>query len=199
MTALPVFASGLGLIIFDLTIFVWVASELFGAILIPRIRGRGGSVRVRRDRGSKFLILFTVWVSVTVALAFGYGGLGVLPDWVFYPGIVLMWLGVLLRQWAIAVLGRFFSTSVRIVENHHVVEKGPYRLVRHPSYSGLLITFIGIALAVQSWAALIVLLGFFTISFGYRIKVEEKMLLSELGDNYANYMKRTKRIIPYLI
>jgi len=62
-----------------------------------------------------------------------------------------------------------------------------------------LITFIGIALAVQSWAALIVLLGFFTISFGYRIRVEEKGLLSELGDNYANYMKRTKRIIPYLI
>ena len=156
-------------------------------------------MRVRRDRGSKFLILFTVWVSVTGALAFGYGSVGVLPDWVFYPGIVLMWLGVLLRQWAIAVLGRFFSTSVRIVENHQVVEKGPYRLVRHPSYTGLLITFIGISLAVQSWAALIVLLGFFTISFGYRIKVEERALLSELGDNYANYMKRTKRLIPYLI
>lgn len=199
MGALPVFASGLGLVIFDFTIFVWVASELFGAILIPRLRGSERSTRVQRDRGSKFLILFALWVSVTVALAFGYGGVGVLPDWVFYPGIVLMWLGVLVRQWAIAVLGRFFSTSVRIVEDHQVVEKGPYRLVRHPSYTGLLITFIGIGLAVQSWEALIVLLGFFTVSFGYRIKVEEKALLSELGEPYASYMKRTKRIIPYLI
>ena len=197
--ALPVFASGLGLILFDLAIFVWVAGELFGAILIPRLRGRGRPVRVQRDRGSKILILFTVWISVTVALAFGYGGIGVLPDWVFYPGIFLMLLGVLVRQWAIAVLGRFFSTSVRIVEDHRVVEKGPYRLVRHPSYTGLLVTFIGIALAVQSWAALIVLLGFFTVSFGYRIRVEEKTLLSELGDSYASYMKRTKRLIPYLI
>src|SRR5260370_26357153 len=157
MVVLPVFASGLGLVIFDLTIFVWVASELLGAILIPRIRGRGGSVRVGRDRGSKFLILFTVWVSVTVALAFGYGGVGVLPYWVFYPGIVLMWLGVLLRQWAIAVLDRFFSTSVRIVENHQVVEKGPYPLVRDPSHTGLLIRLIGIAPALQAFAALGVL------------------------------------------
>ncbi len=197
--ALPVFASGLGLIIFDLAIFVWVASELFGAILIPRLRGSERSTRVRRDRGSKILILFTVWVSTTVALAFGYAGIGALPDWVFYPGIVLMLLGVLVRQWAIAVLGRFFSTSVRIVEDHRVVEKGPYRLVRHPSYTGLLILFVGLALAVQSAGALLVLLGFFTVSFGYRIRVEEKALLSELGDSYASYMKRTKRLIPYLI
>ncbi len=195
LTGLPVFASGLGLIVFDLAIFVWVAGELFGAILIPRLRGRGRLVRVQRDRGSKVLILFTVWVSITVALAFGYGGIGVLPDWVFYPGIFLMLVGVLVRQWAIAVLGRFFSTSVRIVEDHRVVEKGPYRLVRHPSYTGLLITFIGIALAVQSAGAVVVLLAFFTVSFGYRIRVEEKTLLSELGDSYASYMKRTKRLI----
>ena len=197
--ALPVFASGLGLVIFDLTIFVWVASELFGAVLIPRLRGSERSTRVKRDRGSKILILFTVWGSTSVALGFGYGGIGFLPDWVFYPGIVLMWLGVLVRQWAIAVLGRFFSTSVRIVEDHRVVEKGPYRLVRHPSYTGLLILFIGLALAVQSAGALLVLLGVFTVSFGYRIRVEEKTLLSELGDSYADYMKRTKRIIPHII
>jgi len=199
MVVLPVFASGPGLIIFDLTIFVWVASELFGAILIPRIRGRGGSVKVRRDRGSKFLILFTVWVSVTVALAFGYGSVGVLPDWVFYPGIVLMWLGVLFRQWAIAVLGRFFSLNVRVVNDHRVVDKRPYGLVRHPSNAGVLITFIGLGLAVQSWGALLVLLGVFSLSFGYRMRVEERTLLSELGEDYAQYMRRTKRLIPFLI
>ncbi len=55
------------------------------------------------------LILLTVWISLGFALAFGYGGVGPLPDWVFYPGIFLMLLGVVVRQWAIAVLGRFFS------------------------------------------------------------------------------------------
>ena len=198
MVALPVFASGLGLVLFDTAYFVWIASELFGAVLVPRLRRRGAT-RVERDRGSGPLIIFTVFVSIILALSFGYAGIGELPDWAFCLGIFLMFLGILVRQWAIAVLGRFFSLTVRVAQDHRVVEKGPYRLVRHPSYTGVLITFIGLGLAVQSWGALLVLLGVFSLSFGYRMRVEEKTLLSELGENYANYMKRTKRIIPYLI
>ncbi|OLE67979.1 hypothetical protein AUF78_18195 [archaeon 13_1_20CM_2_51_12] len=195
---MPVFASGLGLVLFDTAYFVWIASELFGAVLVPRLR-RHGATRLRRDRGSGALIIFTVFVSIILAFSFGYAGIGMLPDWVFYPGIFLMLAGVLVRQWAIAVLGRFFSLTVRVAEDHLVVEKGPYRLVRHPSYTGVLITFVGLALAVQSWGALLVLLVVFSLSYGYRMRVEEKALLSALGQAYASYMKRTKRLIPYLI
>ena len=195
---MPVFASGLGLILFDTTYSVWFASELFGAVLIPRLRRRGAT-RVKRDRGSAALIIATVWVSLIIAFAFGYAGVGMLPDWVFYLGIFLILLGILVRQWAIAVLGRFFSLRVQVSEDQRVVAKGPYRFVRHPSYTGVLVTFIGLALAAQSWGALLVLLGVFSLSFGYRMKVEEKTLLSELGDDYASYMKRTKRLIPYLV
>jgi protein-S-isoprenylcysteine O-methyltransferase Ste14 len=198
LTALPVFASGLGLVLFDTAYFVWIASELFGAVLVPRLRRRGAT-RVERDRGSGPLIIFTVFVSIILAFSFGYTGIGELPDWAFYLGIFLMFLGILVRQWAIAVLGRFFSLTVRVAEDHRVVEKGPYRVVRHPSYTGVLITFIGLGLAVQSWGALLVLLGVFSLSFGYRMRVEENALLSELGEDYASYMKRTKRLIPYLI
>ena len=198
LVALPVFASGLGLVLFDTAYFVWIVSELFGAVLVPRLRGRGAT-RVRRDRGSGALIILTVFISIGLALGFGYSGVGVLPDWVFYPGIFLMLLGVLVRQWAIAVLGRFFSLTVRVATDHQVVTKGPYRLVRHPSYTGVLITFIGLGLAVQSSGGLLVLLGVFSLSYGYRIRVEEKTLLSELGEDFASYMKRTKRLIPYLI
>ena len=110
-----------------------------------------------------------------------------------------MFLGVLVRQYAIAILGRFFSLTVQISEDHKVVEKGPYRLIRHPSYTGILITFMGLGLAVQSWGAVLVLLLFFGISFGYRMRVEERTLLSGLGRDYASYMNRTKRLIPFLI
>ena len=154
---------------------------------------------MKRDRGSGALIIFTVFVSIILALSLGYADVGPLPDWVFYPGIFLMLLGVLVRQWAIAVLGRFFSLTVRVAEDHRVVVKGPYRLVRHPSYTGVLITFIGLALAVQSSGALLVLLSVFGVSYGYRMRVEERVLLSELGQDYAEYMKRTKRLIPCLI
>ena len=124
---------------------------------------------MKRDRGSGALIIFTVLVSIVLALSLGYAGVGPLPDWVFYPGIFLMLAGVLVRQWAIAVLGRLFSSTVRVAEDHRVVVKGPYRLVRHPSYTGVLITFIGLALAVQSWGALLVLIGVFSFSYGYRM------------------------------
>ncbi len=199
MVALPVFASGLGLVLFDTAYFVWIVSELFGAVLVPRLRRRGGATRVKRDRGSGALIIFTVFVSIILALSLGYAGVGPLPDWVFYPGIFLMLLGVVVRQWAIAVLGRFFSLTVRVAEDHRVVVRGPYRLVRHPSYAGVLITFIGLALAVQSWGALLVLLAVFGVSYGYRMRVEERVLQSELGQDYAEYMKRTKRLVPFLL
>jgi protein-S-isoprenylcysteine O-methyltransferase Ste14 len=198
MVALSVFASGFGLVLFDTTYSLWIISELFGAVLIPRLRQRGAT-RVRRDRGSAALVILTIFVSISIAFAFGYAGIGMLPDWVFYLGIALMFLGILVRQWAIAILGRFFSLTVQIAEDHKVVEKGPYRLIRHPSYTGVLVTFIGLGLAVQSAGALLVLLVLFGISFGYRMHVEERTLLSELGQAYASYMKRTKRLIPFLI
>src|SRR5947208_10010957 len=148
LVALPVFASGLGLVLFDTAYFVWIVSELFGAVLVPRLRRRGRATRVKKDRGSGALIIFTVLVSIILALSLGYAGVGPLPDWAFYPGIFLMLLGVFLRKWAIAVLGWFFSLTVRMAEGYRVIDKGPYRLVRQTSYSGLCITLIGLSLAV---------------------------------------------------
>jgi len=195
---LPVFALGLGLVIFDFAIFVLIASEIFGAALVPQLRRRSAT-RVKRDRGSRVLITFAILVSMLIAFYFGYANVGGLPDWIFYVGIFLMFLGVLVRQYAIAILGRFFSLSVEIAEDQKVVDKGPYRLVRHPSYTGVLITSIGLGLAVQSLGALLVLLLFFGISFGYRMYVEERTLLSALGQDYASYMKKTKRLVPFII
>lgn len=154
---------------------------------------------MKRDRGSAALVMLTIFISISIAFSFGYSGVGMLPDWIFYLGIFLIFLGVIVRQWSIAILGRFFSLTVQIAEDHKVVEKGPYRLVRHPSYTGVLITFVGLGLAVQSSGALLLLLVVFSVSFGYRMRVEERTLLTELGQNYANYMKRTKRLIPYLV
>ena len=144
------------------------------------------------------VIFLGFFVAIPVVLSFGYSGLAGLPDWTFYPGIVLILLGVLVRQWAIAVLGRFFSLTVRVAEDHRVVDRGPYRLVRHPSYTGALIALVGLSLAVQSWGALLVVLIVFGAAFGYRIRVEERVLMSQLGDEYVSYVKRTKRLIPFL-
>ena len=154
---------------------------------------------MRRDRGSAALIILSVFASITVAFSLGSAGVGALPDWVFYPGVFLMILGVVIRQWAIAVLGRFFSLTVRVAEDHRVVDKGPYRLVRHPSYTGVMITFTGLGLAVQSWPAVLVLLLVFGVAYGYRMQVEEATLALQLGEEYVAYTRRTKRLIPYFV
>ena len=110
-----------------------------------------------------------------------------------------MFVGIAVRQWAIAVLGRFFSLSVQIQTDHRVIDKGPYRLVRHPSYTGVLLSLLGLTLALKTWGATLLLGMVFSITFGYRMRVEEKTLSTELGNEYVSYMKRTKRLIPYLL
>jgi protein-S-isoprenylcysteine O-methyltransferase Ste14 len=177
---------------------LWILSEIVGMIIIPRIRRRGTVIQ-SRDRGSIILLFITIGICLSFATYFATFKIAMLPSWVFYPGIVLMILGIILRQWSMAVLGRFFSAAVGIQEGQFVVEKGPYKFIRHPSYTGILLIFIGVGLAYQSWGAIISIILLFTLAYGYRIRIEEKALISELGEPYIEYKKRTKRLIPYLI
>ena len=79
------------------------------------------------------------------------------------------------------------------------METGPYRLVRHPSYTGVLLILVGTGLAFQSSAAILVILSIFGIAYGHRMNEEETVLVSELGEEYVKYIKKTKRLIPYIL
>ena len=111
-------------------------------------------------------------------------------------GIALMVAGTAYRNWAVHVLGRFFTVTVGVEEGHRVVDSGPYRLVRHPSYTGMLAFFAGFGVALDSWpsvgAAVLPTLAALVI----RISYEERMLRRELGPPYVGYSARTKRLIP---
>jgi protein-S-isoprenylcysteine O-methyltransferase Ste14 len=191
------FPSSAAALVFSIVYLLWPVSEIIGGGIIPLLR-RGGVLTRRRDRGSLLLIFISIVVSLSVAFSFAAAGIAMLPTWAFYPGIVLMVGGIAFRQWAIAVLGRFFSMAVRVQKNQTVVDTGPYRYVRHPSYTGLLTIFVGLGLALQSWGAVLVLALIFSIVWGYRIRVEERSLIAQLGEAYASYSRRTKRLIPYV-
>jgi protein-S-isoprenylcysteine O-methyltransferase Ste14 len=118
---------------------------------------------------------------------------------VFYLGVAVMAAGIVFRQWAIAVLGRFFSGVIGVQDQQTVVKSGPYRWIRHPSYTGVLIFVVGMGFALQSWAAVLANVAIFAIAYGSRIIIEEKVLVKELGEDYVEYRKHTKRVIPYLI
>jgi protein-S-isoprenylcysteine O-methyltransferase Ste14 len=177
---------------------LWALSEFVGVYAIPRLRGRG-MVKTRSDRGSRMVIWLGLFVSMTIAFFFGTNGIALLPDWFFYFGIALMVAGIALRQWAILVLGRFFSTTVRVISGHRVVTDGPYRVIRHPAYTGSLFTLLGLGLASRTWGGTLVIVTLFGLVYDYRISIEESALKAEFGQEYIDYTKKTKRLIPFLL
>jgi protein-S-isoprenylcysteine O-methyltransferase Ste14 len=183
--------------IFFVVYVVWLLSELVVGGIIPHSRRRGAPIRYE-DKSSRALISLSMFVSLVIAFLFASSGIASLPSWAFYLGIGLMIAGIVLRQWSIAVLGRYFSRTVGVQEGQAVVDRGPYRLVRHPAYTGSLLTIVGLGFVLQSWGAVLVVIAFFGMAFGYRIHVEEGVLTSKLGDEYVAYAKRTKRLIPYV-
>jgi len=163
-----------------------------------RSRSKTGS---RQDQSTLGVLWLVIMASVIagVYVARHYPG-GALSDGRIFllAGLVLFVLGIALRWWAIIVLGRFFTVDVTIEKDHEVVERGPFRFVRHPSYTGVLLAFLGFAISLQNWAALlIVLLPIFTV-FIHRMNVEERALTGALGSTYTDYMRRTKRLLPFV-
>jgi protein-S-isoprenylcysteine O-methyltransferase len=119
-------------------------------------------------------------------------------DGVTAVAVGLFAAGLILRWWAIITLGRFFTVDVTIEQDHQLVERGPFRWVRHPSYTGVLVAFIGWALTWRNWAVMAVVLVPIFIAFWRRMNVEENALRGALGARYEEYIKRTKRLVPGL-
>jgi protein-S-isoprenylcysteine O-methyltransferase Ste14 len=157
-----------------------------------------------QDKGSHVvllcLIVFGLLLGILLALKVPATALTSAPDILFWLGIVLMYAGIVLRLYAIKVLGRSFTTSVAVAPEQTLIEAGPYRLIRHPSYTGILITLLGLGLSLtNNWLSLLVIMGCALIGFSYRIRVEEHVLQEHLGQRYQEYMRRTKRLIPFVL
>jgi protein-S-isoprenylcysteine O-methyltransferase Ste14 len=180
------------------TYLVWVVPEAVRS----RSR-RPGPGAMTHDRRSGLVLMLCIWAGVFVAVVAAFQLRELAIPWhrtgLFAAGIILMLAGVAFRWYAIHVLGRFFSVVVAIQPGQTVVEAGPYRWLRHPSYSGAILTLFGLGLAYGNWASVLVLILLPGIGYAYRISVEERVLLAELGDAYGQYMKRTKRIVPFVI
>jgi protein-S-isoprenylcysteine O-methyltransferase Ste14 len=113
-------------------------------------------------------------------------------------GLVIMMAGTGLRYWAAKTLGEYYMRTLQIKTQHAVVEIGPYHVIRHPGYLGVILMFLGAGLAVVNWIAIVVIPVVLLLAYHYRIRVEEKMLQSALGEPYTDYMGRSWRLIPYV-
>ena len=177
-------------------VWAWLVLEV--VLRIRDIIRRKGSTA--NDGGTRAIIAvgfaFAYGGAIAVALVLQHQSAWLLGSWHVVTGEILAWAGLGIRIWAIVVLGRSFRLTVEVDSDQTVVDRGPYRWVRHPSYTGLLIFAIGYGLILGNWLSLALLLVIPSLVLVPRMRVEEAHLVSVLGQPYAEYRKRTKRLIP---
>ena len=154
------------------------------------------------DRGSTRLLGIAFLVAVLALLvapvlnAFKFGAMAwTAVGWV---GIGLMVGGLALRFWANRVLGRFYTRTLRAAVDQKVIDHGPYKVLRHPGYSGVLVMWAGAGLATLNWVAATAVIVGMCGAYSYRIRCEEEMLRSALGRPYETYMLRAWRLVPFV-
>jgi protein-S-isoprenylcysteine O-methyltransferase Ste14 len=196
VTPLP-FSHGGARVAFYAVFGLWLVLEWW-----VRFRSRVNRQGAPLDQGNVLAVV--VFVAVGLAGAFALAGdvpSAAIQDGrrvVFVAGLALMCVGIAVRQWAVAVLGRFFTIDVRVQPGQTVVDRGPYRWVRHPSYTGMIVTFVGVGLALGNWLALAVAVVVPTIGLVLRIHAEERTLLAGLGEPYRRYAAGRPRLFPGL-
>jgi protein-S-isoprenylcysteine O-methyltransferase Ste14 len=180
------------------TLAVWAALE---ASLMVRdlARGKGSTAR---DGGTRSLLVVGWLVAFAVALwlaeQFGLESGWRLGRWHTVAGLLVMWIGLAVRVWAVLVLGSAFRTTVEVDAGQSLVDRGPYRLVRHPSYTGILLIAVAFGVTLGNWLSVVILLVIPLGTVLRRIAVEEATLTEVIGQPYIAYKKRTKRLVPGL-
>ncbi|MEY2554199.1 MAG: hypothetical protein QOC57_2059, partial [Ilumatobacteraceae bacterium] len=122
--------------------------------------------------------------------------IGGVPAACVAPGLVLIAAGTVIRVWSVLTLGRSFNREIRVTDDHQIVTDGPYRWVRHPSYTGVLLAFLGFSLGQANWLSVVAGTALPAAGYMWRISSEEAALLDVLGDGYRRYAAGRKRLLP---
>ena len=183
-------------IAFGVTAAVWVIGE---RILSFRDL-RSGAWKSRQDVGSYFAVTAGIVGGFAAGLVLAIQQTLVLPDPVLWvvAGLTVAWAGMLLRLWSVLTLGRLFTTTVVVRPEQAVVTSGPYRIVRHPSYLGVLILLAGFGLSLGDLASVAVMVVLPALGLIWRIRVEEAALRDGLGDSYVEYCRGRSRLVPWI-
>jgi protein-S-isoprenylcysteine O-methyltransferase Ste14 len=174
--------------------FLWLISE----IILSLLKRSSPSVK-NLDKSSLRILWITILVSISVGIYLAMSGIGrfnIYARETYSIGLLFILAGLLVRWFAIFQLRKYFTVNVSIREDHQLIQKGLYRYLRHPSYSGSLLSFLGLALVFNNWLTFLIIFFPILFAFLYRISVEEAQLRKSFGDDYLAYAQRTKKLIP---
>lgn len=182
---------------FVVSIYCWFALEV-GLLVRDLVRRKG---RQGRDRGTRLIVSLSLGGSILIG-SMARGSVPALdtpgPGAFAAAGLVMIWVGMAVRVWAVATLGGSFSTFVEVGADQAVVTRGPYRWVRHPSYSGLMLIALGFGLGFRNWLAVVACAVIPLLGLLPRIAVEESEMTRVLGEEYRRYQMTTRRLVPGL-
>lgn len=174
---------------------IWLVLEI---VLGRMTRSKDADARTR-DKSSLRLLWAALIPAMIAGIYLGLHGIGFIAAGsrvVSIVGLALVVMGIVIRWTAIATLRRYFTSNVSIQKGHELVNRGMYKLVRHPSYTGSLLSFFGIGLTFANWLSTLVIFVPVLYAFLYRIRVEEQALTAHFGGDYIRYCQTTKRLIP---
>jgi len=182
--------------IFEAIWMCWLLSE----ILLNRLVRSKNTNSKELDKNSMNLIWVAIVISMTLGiLSANYWAFPIINTNLFlYLGSLLILVGMLIRFIAVKTLGKFFTVNLAIQGNHRIIKTGFYKYVRHPSYSGSLLSFLGFCLTVNNWLSLVIIMVPILITFLNRINIEEELLQQQFRSEYEEYKKKTKRLIPWV-
>ncbi|GLQ92913.1 methyltransferase family protein [Dyella acidisoli] len=186
----------------QLFVAVWMLWLAYWGISALRVKA-AARVESYSSRWSRHILL----LMLAVLLLRGFAGLDrtflnerFVPDqaWIAWLGFGLTLIGLALTCWARVVLGRNWSGIVQLKQDHELIMRGPYRFVRHPIYTGLLLAYFGNGLAIGEWR---VLLGtaILAIAFWRKLRLEEQWLCELFGNQYRHYMEHVKALVPWVL
>jgi protein-S-isoprenylcysteine O-methyltransferase Ste14 len=178
--------------------WLWIAVEIYVVFTARRRRG-GDSAVTTSDRGSMLVLWFVIGASISagfwIAAAYAPTALHA-GQWLQTVSLALLAAGLLIRITAIYTLGRSFTANVSIHATQTLHRSGLFQYVRHPSYTGMLLIFLSLGLRMQNWLSLAFVLVPPFAALLYRIHVEEAALTGAFGDQYIDYIRTTKRLVP---
>jgi protein-S-isoprenylcysteine O-methyltransferase Ste14 len=169
----------------------WILSEFINSIWSKK-----NSQTTNKDNGSYKIVVSATYIALAIVFVLRSHEIGIFSGSLQYIGFILLLVGIMLRELSIYFLGKNFTTRVQVREESKLVTKGPYKYIRHPAYTGTLLTFGGISLAIGTWLGLIIALVIKWIAIEYRVRVEEEALKTAFGSEYEEYMQKTWKLFP---
>ena len=173
---------------------IWISSEITLSQLM-----RSDTSKVDYDKCSLKIIWITITVSIITGMMLQKTNIIILESFfsiVYYSGVGLICCGLIIRWIAILTLKKAFTVDVSISKDQTLVKSGIYTYIRHPSYLGSLLSFLGLGIVFNNWITFAVIFIPILISFLYRISIEEKVLIEAFGNQYREYVEHSNRLIP---